>query len=77
MANSASAGIDPFIGRKTPRLSERLLTGKFVSARQPAELKTALRRHLDDRGTTREFRQLGGSARAIPEEMSGARMAES
>jgi len=86
VAYSESAGIDPFVGRKTPRLlreaglldvgsnafvhvyphghtrhniladfvdnlSDRLLTGEFVSARELAELKAALRRHLDDPGT--------------------------
>lgn len=86
VAYSESAGIDPYIGRKTPRLlreagledvavnafvhayphghtrhnilldfannlSDRLLAGEFVSARELDDLKTALARHLDDPGT--------------------------
>jgi SAM-dependent methyltransferase len=86
VAYSQSAGIDPYIGRKTPRLlreaglenvavnafvhayphghtrhnilldftnnlTDRLLAGEFVSAPELDDLKTALRRHLDDPGT--------------------------
>jgi ubiquinone/menaquinone biosynthesis C-methylase UbiE len=86
VAYSERNGIDPFIGRKLPRLlreagvedvhvnplvhvyppgharrpilldfvenvSERILTQKLIGQRALTELKTALRRHLDDPGT--------------------------